>query len=222
VEQTSPKYDVRAEKYPLPSTIDGIISLFRELMNEGNVQRIEFDTSAPVRVLRLVEADDPSLLEPSLDLDGVLRNVNMLEYISEDASSFQVLVDMMQLLNFEKKHCICWAVGSGEDLLSEWLEFERRGMPDEVMSLLNLPVRRLRSLPEDTLILCGAEYPGAYPEEITLAVKTAIEIRRPHDEANAQKRQSDDTVWHDPTKRPPAARELALTAGGLRKTRRHT
>jgi len=217
---TSRKYkDVKVEKYPLPPSIDGIISLFREIMGPGNVQRIELEVDKPVRVLRHVYVEDPDLLEPNIDLDGVLRNVEMLEYISQEASSFQVVVDMMQLMRSEGRHSICWAVGTGEDLLGEWLEFRERGMPSDVDTLLNIPVRRLRSLPEDTLILCGSEYPGADPEEITLAVKTAIEMRRPDVERAEQKRTTDDPVWAGAEGGPAANGQLALAARGLRRTR---
>lgn len=220
MEQTSRKSRVRVEKYPLPATTDGIVSLVREVLSQGKVQRIELDNENDVRVLRELEAEDPDLVEPDVSLDGALRNVEMIEYSSEGASSFQVVVDMTQLMRHENHHCICWAIGTGDDLLEQWLEFRERGMPSDINFLLNLPVRRLRSLPEDTLILCGSKYPGAEAEEVTLAVKAAVEIRRSNElERPVQSRPSDDRVGNGPTERPSTASQLAIAAGGLRRTK---
>lgn len=210
---------LKIEKYPLPDSIDGILSLLREIMSAGQVQRIEFSTDSPVRVSRVVQDEgDPDLVEPNLGLDGVLRNIEMVEYFSEDATQYQVLVDMMQIIRKEGLNCVCWATGLDEDdLLNRWLEFDERGMPSGVEYLLDRPVFRIKSLPEDTLILCGSNYPSAEHNELTVAVKTAIEVRRPKNEQQRLTvRKASDPVRDSPPEYGSAVGQLEIAPGGLR------
>lgn len=207
----------RVEKYPLPGTVEAIISLMREIIKGGSVQRIEMDVDLPVRVVRNVAPEDPMMQEVSIGLKGALRQVEFVEYYSEGASPYQVVVDMMQLLHKEGRHPICWATGSGDhNSLDQWLEWKERGMPAGTEYLLGIPVRILDDLPEDTLILCGSEYPSAEAEEITLAVKTAIEVRSEEDECEPT-RETDDPVRPSAKQRAPTAGQLALSAGDLRR-----
>jgi hypothetical protein len=182
------KSDVRTEKYELPGTVDGICSLIREILNGGNVKRIELDTDDTyVRARRWVEGD--GLEEDEVTWDGALRNVpDMQEYYSDGATAFQVIVDMMLLAQSEKLHCTCWVTGpSNEDLMWKWLEIEERGVPIRgVDQLLGLPIHRVKSIPEETLILCCSKHPSADPSEISVAVKTVIDLRRSHVTANGK------------------------------------
>ena len=208
------------EKYPLPSTVDGIISLLREIMMKS-VQRIEIDVNHPIRVVRNLEKDDPLLREAEVGLYGTLRQAEFIEYYSEGASPFQAVVDMMQLMHKEGRYPICWATGAGDGgLLSQWMEWKERGMPSGTEALLGLPVKKIGELPEDVLILCGSEYPSAEETEITLAVKVAIELSREPNELRTEPvRKVDDPVRVNPRKLTSAAGELALAAGGLRSTK---
>lgn len=209
---------IRTEKYPLPDSVDGILSLLREILDAGGVQRVEIAMDLPLKVSRLIPDADPELQEPIVNLDGVLRNIEMVEYFSEGASSYQVIVDMMQLVRKENLNCVCWVAGVGEDnLLNQWLEFENRGMPSGVEFLLDRPVYRLRSLPEDTLILCGSKYPSAEFDELSLAVKTAIEVRRSSDDQRIPRSEIDDPIWPNPSERRPTAGQLAFASGELRR-----
>ena len=205
----------RVEKYPLPGTVEAILSLMREIIEGGSVQRIEMDVDLPVRVVRNVAPEDPMMQEVSIGLKGVLRQVEFVEYYSEDASPYQVVVDMMQLLHKEGRYPICWATGYGDlNTLDQWLEWKERGMPAGTEYLLGIPVKILDDLPEDTLILGGSEYPSAEAEEITLAVKTAIEVRSEDDERKPA-READDPVRPSARQCPSTASQLALAAGEL-------
>jgi hypothetical protein len=170
----------KVEKYPLPDTMDGVVDLFKEIMSAGLVQRIEFDIHKPVRVIRAVEGED--LEEPNIDLEGALRHVDeLVEYTNTEANPFETLIDMMMLIQAEDLSCSCWAVGTGgAELLLEWLQLEERGMPAfrKLPGLLGLPLHILGSLSKETLILCGSKYLSPDPDEISFAVKTAIEMRK--------------------------------------------
>lgn len=183
-EPTLSKSDLKTkvEKYPLPDTVDGVIALFKEVMSSGRVQRIEFDIHKPVRVIRAVEGED--LEEPNIDLEGALRNVDeLVEYTNTEANPFETLIDMMMLIQAEDLSCSCWAVGAGgAELLLQWLQLEERGMPAfrKLPGLLGLPLHVMGSLSKETLILCGSKYLSPDPDEISFAVKTAIEVRKQH------------------------------------------
>src|SRR3990172_10583486 len=73
---TKSELKTKTEKYPLPTTVDGICSLVREILAAGRVQRLEIDVSQPVRVTRALASQEVGLEEPSLDLEGALRNVS--------------------------------------------------------------------------------------------------------------------------------------------------
>jgi len=213
------KARTRVEKYPLPTTADGICSLMREILLAGSVQRIELDVNLPVRVVRGL-SDAETGLDEEVDLDGSLRNLEMVEYTSEGAGPFQTLFDMMQLIHVEKLIPTCWVTGEGVGhLLSEWLELRARGMPSGTEHLVGLPVHRVKMLPEDTLLLCGSPYPNAGFDELTMAIKTAIEIRRPSNDKRrtTPSSETDGAVWSDPNERNSTTHQLAAPARGLRK-----
>lgn len=166
-----------------------------------------------VRVRRWVE--DDGLEEERVTWDGAIRNVpTMVEYYSDEASSFQVIVDMMLLAQEDGLYPLVWITGPDEsDLLKKWLEVDRRGLPvKNVQNLVGLPIHRVKSIPEETLILCCSKYPGASPDEITMAVKTTVDLRRSHEPDN----KDDGRSGNHPSEHPSAAGQLALSARGLR------
>jgi hypothetical protein len=211
----SSKSEKRQEKYPLPKDIDGICALVRRILNGGSVSRIELDNDDPVaRAWRWVDKGD--LEESAVSWDGALRNVrNGLEYASPGATSYQVLVDMMLLAQKEGPHATMWATGrGGKDLIREWLELEKRGMPIyDFDQLQGVPLMELKSLPADTLILCCSRYRNAEPEEITVTIKAAIEVRKDHEPIIENARQGGDY----PQAYAAAVGPVAAGAGVLRR-----
>jgi hypothetical protein len=146
--------------------------------------------------------------------------VEFIEYYTEDATPFQVVVDMMQLLHKEARHPTCWVTGLSEQnppLIDQWLEWKERGMPGGTDHLLGLPVRVVDDLPEETLILCGSEYPSADTDEITMAIKTAVEFRSEGHEREPDSEVHDDSVRPSAEGSSPTAGQLALAADGLRR-----
>lgn len=206
-------FHIRKEKYPCPDTVDGICSMVREILSGGMVQKLELDLDGPIRVQRAVEVEDPDLVEPHMDWDGALRNVDMIEYYSEGASAYQVVIDVMQVMQKERLNATCWVGGAGgEELLDRWFEFRERGMPTGAELILGRPVHRLKSLPEETLILCGSKYPDADPDEISLAIKFAMELRRSHEHPSGK---TDDRERTDTGEHFASACELALVGSKL-------
>lgn len=168
------------EEYPEAKTKAGYTALLREILDvPGAVDQINMKVGRPVLVWRWVEKND--LMESEdLSLDGALANADILEYSNPDLAKTapEELFHLMSIMSSERHSPVCWATGRDQSgLLTKWLRVEEQGVPYEEGFLLGLPVERLKSLPEDTILLCGAEHPGAALNEITLAVKAAIEIR---------------------------------------------
>lgn len=209
---------LQKEKYPCPDTVDGICSLIREVLSKGRIQSMEFSLGAPVRVVRSVEVDNPDLIEPDLDWEGALRNVEMTEYYNKDAEPYQVVVDVMHLMQSEGLTCTCWVTGTGGGgLLDKWFKFKERGLPVGVRSLLGRPVHRVKSLPEDTLVLCGSRYPDADPDEVDLAIKVAIEFGRRDEHSSSE---IDDRKRVNPRERLTTACQLAVAGSRLNRVGR--
>lgn len=205
----------RVERYPLPKTIEGICATVRDVLSGGSVQRMELDVDEPlIRVVRVVT--DVGLEEPSVGWDAALRNVDtMLEYSSAQASPFQVLVDMFLLVQQRKMVAACWAAGTGDEgLLGRWLALVDRGMSPDLPGILGLPIHFLKSLPEESLILCASRYPNPEPNEISLAVRTAIETRSHHDPEPITGEAS-DTGGSDSGELTSSADQLEVVAGEL-------
>jgi len=209
------KSELRTEKYDLPGSVDGICSLIREVLNGGHVQRVELDNDDTlVRVKRWVD-EAGGLEEEEISWDGALRNVpDMMEYYSDEATSFQVVVDMMLLAQENGMHAVSWVTGTGDEgLLRKWFDVDGRALPvGDISVLLGLPIHRLKSLPEETLVLCCSKYPGADPSELMLAVKTTIDLRRSDDAHNKK----DDRGRNHSEEHPSTAPSLGLGTRGLR------
>jgi hypothetical protein len=207
---------IRTEKYMLPATIDGICSLVREILSGGHVKRLELDNDDSfVRAHRWSE--NTGLEEESVSWDGALRNVPVLqEYYSDGAEPFQVVVDMLLLAQQENTHGICWATGVGnEDLLRKWFDVDGRKLPvGSIDSLLDIRVRRLKSLPEETLILCCSKYRNEDPEDVAMAIKTSMELEKENGTSGFKDagRSGSNSKEH-----ASATGQLVLTTGGLRR-----
>lgn len=174
----SSRSDTRTTRLPLPKSADQVAVTVETLIAQGGLVRLDllFEEGL-VRVIEKVSGDVP--FEEETSWDGALRNVEMEEYSSPGAESFQVVVDMMLLISHRRCHPAQWVTGvGGEALIEKWLELDERGMPVKCDQLMGVPLIELKSLPEETLVLCGSRYPDAGPEEVSFAVKTTVELRR--------------------------------------------
>lgn len=205
---------LKVEKYPLPDTLDEICGLVRHVLQQGGVQKLELSMGDVVRVSRFIPDDGTEVGEVEMSLDAALRNVNeLVEYINNSAPASEVLLDMMLLVQQEGLHPVAWTAGFSDedDLLDQWLDLQGRGMPKKVPGLLGLPLHRLASLPEDTLILCASQYANPEPNEISFAVKAAIEVRRPHEHRELPSSVPNDSIRDGNKKYLATAHQLAVT-----------
>jgi len=168
---------LRREEHDLPNTVDGIIGLVRDILSSGDVYKFVLESGHSVLVYRQTEGGD--LTEVEVTLDDALQRAEFYEYGNEGASPFEVLFDMMHVISTCGGHAVCWATGMDQtNLLANWLTLEERGLPtSSVEEILGIPVCRMKVLPEDTLVLCAARRRDGEIEDVSLAVKAAIELR---------------------------------------------
>lgn len=176
---------LQREEYPEPNSKKGVVSLVDEILKiQGGVERIILERGQPVRVWRWTEKND--LFEESPTLEGALAHAEIIEYVNPDESKTapEELFHVMSVLKNEAHKPVCWATGRNQTgLLRKWLRVDEQGVPFDQSELLGIPIEHLKSLPEDTLLLCGARHYNADTHEVTIAIKTAIEIKgSKHDE----------------------------------------
>lgn len=210
---TFDKYEgLKREEYPLPGTVDEILSVLRSAMSQGSpVRKVVVEDSRSIIVYR--DMNEGELEELEISLDGALRNSQVIEYLNDDATAAaEMLYDMQHLLHMHGLYAVCWATGPiDSDKLESWLQMGERGMPTtpgfQLTQLGGFPVRRIRSLPEDVIILCGARHKEGDIRDIELGVKTNIEMKeRSH--ARLESSSARHPVRDDPARDAPAARRV--------------
>lgn len=199
----------KREEYKLHSnrTSDIVQVVQQVLSTEAYKVVIESD-----RVIAYRGKSDDDLEEFDVTLDGALRNSHMIEYSNSDPNPFEVVFDMFSLVSANGLHPVCWATGMNqESLLERWFTVKERGLGlQELTAIIGVPIVRLKTLPEDSLILSAAKYTDATVKDIVYSVKTTIEVR--NDSRNPPNNPIDNPVRDDPKRDRPAARELAPVA----------
>lgn len=178
------------ETYDLPGSLGEILQLLEGILAGGGVQSLELEVGKPVKVFRATRSHPEEN-----DLDGVLRNVELFEYLAEDHTSIDKLFGMLNLISSEGLFPACWATGPDvRGILDQWLFVDRLGLRTGVENLMGVPVKRVKSLDEDVLILCGSREIVSSVDDIVLAIKTDIEMRGEDYERDEPSREVDGGV----------------------------
>ena len=172
--------DLRREEYPLRShRTSDVVAAVQQALAMGDVYKIVVESGRPLLVYRKKEQSDGLLHEEDSGLDGIMRNAEVVEYYNSLNNGFETVVDMMQLVEQEGCFPVCWATGQRRDsLLEQWFKFKERGLRTPPLDhLLGLPIVRLQTLPEETLIICAAEVKDAEISDVVFCIKTSMEVR---------------------------------------------
>lgn len=186
---------MKRDEYPLKSmkTID-VLAVVQVILNQRVAHKIIIEAGRPIIAYR--PRDDSSLEEEGITLDGALRQADLMDYSNSEGNPFEVIFDMMQLVALEGMYPTCWATGHDQEgILGNWLTMEERGMPSLGDTLLNVPIFRLRPLPESSLILCASKSSDADEKDIVFAIRTTMEL---HKEARNEERADADSSTSDP------------------------
>jgi len=195
--------NLRREEFPLRSSRTGdIIQVLQQILSTQQAYKIVIEGD---RIVSYKIQTQEGLEESDVTLDGALRNSTLIEYTNDEYNAFETVLDMMQIVANEDLHPICWATGFPQErLLESWLRLEARGMQmpvDPMDSLACIPIHRLKTLPEDALILCATKHSDADVKDVVLGVKAAIFLRRPEvvdeDQGQEPSREADSPVGDD-------------------------
>jgi hypothetical protein len=208
------KTRVEVERYPMPETTEGLCKLVQALFEKGGIKRFEID--GLVRVTRESEID-PDMTEPNKSWEEALQGLeNFIEFNPKNSTDpAMVLLYLTNLIERKGLKPVCFAAGPDTGLLSLWLGLGELEIGLE--ALFGIPVRRMNSLPEETIILCGAPIRDADPTEIEFAVKTTIEVRTKNEERKLPSSETASTGRGDTGEYSQTTGPLAAATGGLRK-----
>lgn len=168
----------------MPGTIDEVVESFRAILNSGKVHGVVFTLGQPIKVYRGVAQEEVNDIS---NLDIVLSNVDIFEYIVDDSHSpADRVIGMCKVLAKDRLNPVCFVTGPNiSNMLDRWFQIEETGLPRGLDSLIGLPILRLDSLSERTLLLCGAEDPFADIEDIIIVIKTDIDLKGKNNEQRA-------------------------------------
>lgn len=136
---------------------------------EQDAQRIILDvTKSYIHVEKFVKG----AVDPDADqerYDNILRNVPMREFLTDKKlSPFEYIYRLFKEVTDEGLSVALIFAGNMV-WLDRWIPLSKKEP-----KLLGIPVRRIKNIPEDALIVCGAEWVEAEPEDIRFTVKGAI------------------------------------------------
>ena len=139
------------------------------LKMEPDAQRIVLDvTKQYIHVEKFVKGV-PNPDEEQELFDLVLKGRPMEEYVTDKKlSSFEYLYNLFKTITDEGFEVVLVFVGNMVTL-DKWVPVSRKDP-----RLLGVPVKRLKNVPDDTIIVCGAEWRDAEPEDVRLTVKGAM------------------------------------------------
>lgn len=172
----SSKFKTVREEYALPDTQEGIVNLVQSALSAGAVEKLVVELGKPVFVYRMVEVGPYD--EPEVELDAAIRASGYIEYYNpNEASPYEILADMITTIKQQGLEPFAFVTGPDGGMLDNWLGTVERGMPtvDVSRQVLGVPLHRIPSFPEESLLLCGTDKDIPQAVDVTHYVKTTIE-----------------------------------------------
>jgi hypothetical protein len=149
------------------SGVDALIAQVGAILKlEQDAQRIILDvTKSHIHLEKFVKGQ-PDKEEEQLLFDNIIRSNPMREYVPEKKlSSYEQLYNMFRAVTDEGLEVVMVFVGNLVTL-DKWLPVSKKDP-----KLFGVKVKRLKNVPDDLIIICGAEWAEAEPEDIRFTVK---------------------------------------------------
>ena len=164
-------YQLEVKEFPLPDSVEGIISLIRAALNRGGVQEFILRLGQPVRISRLItDESQPLELFVISDISADIRNLDtFIELETAETIPGMLVSKMLDAVRQRGMVPRAWACNSKLALL-KWL-----GLPDLTEDVLGVTVHESSDIPVEALVLCAS------PEgmdRLTFGVKTTMEVSR--------------------------------------------
>jgi hypothetical protein len=150
-------YRLEVTEYPLPNSVEGIVSLIRSALNQGGVQEFILRLGQPVRISRLVVDGDesaPTELFVIGDISADIRSLdafvdlNVQEPSCSKLPPKEVLAVMIEGVCARGLKPRAFACHSPKALFT-WLH-------EEVEDVMGVPIHYSLDLPEEALVLCSS------------------------------------------------------------------
>lgn len=133
---------------------------------EQDAQRIILDVTKPYIHVEKYVKGVPNPDEEQELFDAVLKERPMLEYVPEKKiSPYEYLYNMFRVITDEGLEVSLIFVGNMA-VLDRWLPISKKNP-----RICGVVVKRLNNVPDDLIIVCGAEWSEALPEDIKYTVK---------------------------------------------------
>jgi hypothetical protein len=132
-------------------------------------QRIVLDATKQYIHLERFVKGEPDKAEEQARYDFLLGNIPMHEYVPEKKlPPYEFVFNMFRQVTDEGLEVVL-ALSGNLVTLDKWIPLSKK-----LPKLFGVPVRRLKNVPEDLLIICGAEWIEPEIEDIKFTVKGAI------------------------------------------------
>lgn len=159
------------DKFPLSGTDEeSILSSVSKVLKFDNVVRFNVDARTKVIDFWRVPSEHEAEDDPANPFRGVLKNVQMEEYVpEEDEAPERQFFSMCEMI--EDAGCYPVFLLSGLELskLRKWIPFPRRSS-----MLGGIPIQMNGDLPKDVILLCGSKTKEAEPIDVTFIVKLTL------------------------------------------------
>lgn len=136
------------------------------LKAEQEAQRIVLDVTKGYIHLEKMVKGQPDTEEEQERLDNALRNIEMREFVTEKKlAPTDYLHGLFRQITDDGLE-VCLIVIGNHVSLDKWIPISKRNP-----RLFGVRIKRLKSVPEDVILVCGAEWVEAEFEDIRLTVK---------------------------------------------------
>jgi len=170
----------------LPNTVDGIVEKVREILAKGNVQSITIKDGEPIIYQRMVSPGEEGVPQDPLEewssdvtLRDMYRNIEMEEFDLKEqglVGATPQTIMFWAIFYIEHENLIpTYLLVSKDSDFWPWIGLSRR-QGRKLERFMGLKVERDEAVPPSSVIIFGANYPGAGVSEVRFALKTTAEV----------------------------------------------
>jgi hypothetical protein len=166
------------EEVPLPSTVEGTLTVLRRVLAKPYVQSILLRTGYPIEVTWFRDVSDSLAVgEPEEDVDSVLARIP-LEELQSGSELAVMLSEGMRSIEVDGMYPTHLFVGSIA-LFRNYLNLPKtpvfpREESTEYYRVMGLKMLEVTSLNEDVVVVCGSPVRLATRTEIGLGIKIGL------------------------------------------------
>lgn len=169
----------------LPTSVDGIVEAVRTILNKGSVQTVTIKEGEPIVYQRMVSPGEEGTPQDPLEewtsdvtLKDMYRNVEMEEFDLREqglmgATPQTILFWAIFYIEHENLVPIYLLVSKDSDFWP-WIGLSRR-QGRKLNRFMGLKIERDEAVPPSSVVIFGANYPGAGVSEVRFALKVTAE-----------------------------------------------